>query len=321
MDKRKIAVIRPKSDGVFYHRFEMPLSLLTDFEFEVIEGFHNTECRPEQYDAIILNRGLRNQEIAWLIHAKKQGVKIIVDLDDSIKLPTSHPSYNHFLEYHKEHHIKQCLTLSDVVWVTNEMVYSQAKQFNKNVHIVPNALNYSEQQWNVPRTHEYFMGGSFGVAHYQDLIEFESKAPQGVVLAGYSENGYWKEVEKKYKGKAQFIQALERYEYGVVYSKLDVAFAYLGVRFWEFNKFKSNLKMLEAGAYRLPFIATLSDPYYEMPPSCGYLCSNKSEWLTAIKKLKDPKRRIEKGMALQEYTKKKYDLNKINKLRYDTIKH
>lgn len=320
MDKRKIGVIVPKADGVFYHRFAVPFAQLSEeFEFVLFDGFTNNENRPELYDTIVLNRAVP-QPIDWLIHAKKQGVKIVVDIDDAIQLPKTHPNFDFINSKRDEEHIKETIKLADVVWVTNELLRLKLLYLNRNIEIVPNALNYSLAQWNEIKDPRYFLGWSGGVSHVQDLIEFSKVVPKGVnlCLAGDSQKAIWKAVHKAYNGVLT-IAATDVDSYGVAYSYFEVAFAYLSEKAMQFNMLKSNLKMLEAGAYNLPFLASNIDPYKMLPKQGGYLCANKGEWHNAIKKLKDPNRRADMGNYLGEWTRKNYNLTKINEIRRWTL--
>lgn len=305
MGSRKIAIIKPTSDGVYYHRFLTPFALMQDLDITVIDGFHNDNCRPDMFDVIIFSRGL-DQPLDWLEYAKKKGVKIIVDIDDAIELHVHHPRYNALYTPVSSYHILKCISYADEIWAANEHIL---KTYNLKGRVVPNALNYEGEQWNIPKKQSILLGGVYSDSRAYDLFEFRNIYPDAVILGCQATKRFYKNT----------IPPLQYYEYGYFYSNIKIAFSYLSERIGLFNDLKSNLKVLEAGAYSLPIIASNRLPYKNTPKQGGYLCSNKSEWLSAIKKLRDDKRRSDMGSYLNEWTKKHYDINTINKTRYESI--
>ena len=305
MGTRKIAIIKPRSEGVYYHRFLTPFALMQDLDVTVIDGFHNENCRPDMFDVIIFSRGLE-QSLDWLKYAKAKGVKIIVDIDDAIDLHLKHPKYNHLYTPVASDHIRKCISYADEVWAANEHILNR---YNLKGKVIPNALNYDDDQWTIPSKPLMYLGGVFSDSRAYDLFEFRKITTDAAILGCQAVSKFYKNIYKP----------LKYYEYGFFYSNIKVAFSYLSERIGLFNDLKSNLKVLEAGAYSLPIIASNRLPYANTPKQGGYLCSNKSEWLSAIKKLRDDKRRSDMGRYLNEWTKKHYDIRKINQARYESI--
>jgi hypothetical protein len=305
MDKRKVAIIKPTSEGVYYHRFLTPFALMQDVDVTVINGFHNDNCRPDMFDVIIFSRGI-NQELAWLDYAKQKGVKIIVDIDDAIDLHFRHPKFNHLYTPVSSDHIKKCIGYADDIWASNEHILGA---YGFQGKAVPNALNYEDEQWNIPKQPSTLLGGVFGDSRAFDLYEFRNIYPDAALLGCTNLREHYKNI----------YNPLKYYEYGYFYSNIKIAFSYLSEKIGLFNDLKSNLKMLEAGAYDLPFIASDRLPYAMLPKQGGYLCSNKSEWLNAIKKLRNDTRRQDMGSYLGEWTRKNYNIHTINQTRYESI--
>ncbi len=107
-------------------------------------------------------------------------------------------------------------------------------------------------------------------------------------------------------------KGLDVTEYMNFYANADVTFAPLVPS--KFNNMKSNLKVLEAGAKKLPILVSNTMPYSD----CTYAIKieRQTDWYKEIKKLtNDPIYRQEVGQANYEWCKANFDLIKINQLR------
>lgn len=113
------------------------------------------------------------------------------------------------------------------------------------------------------------------------------------------------------------------FTYGTMYNESDVALAPL--RELSFNKYKSQLKVLEAGIHKLPIIASNFGPYKldVIDGKHGFLIdeNNKREWYEKMKWFIDNPNAIkEMGESLNELILEKYTLEKINKKRIEFFK-
>ena len=117
--------------------------------------------------------------------------------------------------------------------------------------------------------------------------------------------------------------------YGAFYKDMDVAIAPLE---WnEFNDSKSEIKLMEAGRYGIPLVATDCGCYDEVIENgyTGYLISKEnkiSDWVRAISKIiKDPKHAREMGRNLKQITDERFNINNVVQYRLDlyreTFKH
>jgi hypothetical protein len=80
----------------------------------------------------------------------------------------------------------------------------------------------------------------------------------------------------------------------------------------KFNRMKSNLKALEAGAKRIPILTYDRDPYADIPTIFKV-----ENWERDIKRMAFSKQmRDDYGQANGEYVREHYDIFKINELRY-----
>ncbi|MFW6225284.1 MAG: glycosyltransferase [Bacteroidota bacterium] len=112
--------------------------------------------------------------------------------------------------------------------------------------------------------------------------------------------------------------------YGTMYNEADVALAPL--KDFKFNRMKSQLKVIEAGAHNCPIIASNFGPYQldVVNGKHGFLIdeNNKRGWYEKMKWfIENPNAVKEMGLSLNELVMEKYTLEKINKKRIDFFKY
>lgn len=107
--------------------------------------------------------------------------------------------------------------------------------------------------------------------------------------------------------------------YGGIYNWIDCALAPLSDTL--FNRCKSNLKILEAAAHKLPIICSKIHPYYGADfDHCVLFAESEYDWYKQMKKLiKNPELGRQMGARAHEVLLKKYTYKQINKLRSEII--
>lgn len=114
------------------------------------------------------------------------------------------------------------------------------------------------------------------------------------------------------------------YNYGKGYNLFDVAIAPLETN--EFNRCKSQLKVIEAGFHKMPVIATELEPYSIdiEDGKDGFLIPRKREHGDFAKKIKffkqNPNAIEDMGLSLYEKTRK-YTLQNLSKLRHEMLSY
>lgn len=105
------------------------------------------------------------------------------------------------------------------------------------------------------------------------------------------------------------------------YDTANVAIAPLQDTFW--NRHKSELKVIEAAAKKIPIILSGVPPYSDMPTYKGMMMIYKnSDWIEYIKYCtKNPERVKEMGEILHNSIAEKYDLIKINQKRLQIFRN
>lgn len=112
-------------------------------------------------------------------------------------------------------------------------------------------------------------------------------------------------------------------EYAKNYSALDIALAPLVDN--TFNRCKSNLKLLEAGAHKKPVVASKVGPYLPLGPDSGdwhgkklFLVDERRtrDWVKFVGRLIESDRlRADMGGELHQWVKENYDMGKVSAVR------
>ena len=394
--KIKILVIPSDKSGCGFFRSLQPHLYLNDhysdlFDIDItyeIPKIPYLEKFFTQYDIIHIHKQLdRNCELMKLM--KFCGCKVIVDIDDHYDLGNDHPmSVTARIENWKEPIINH-LRLADMVTTTTEIFKKELLKHNKNVVVIPNAINPNEGQF-IPKptkSDRLRFGIICGSSHLEDiklLNGMTSMLPKDVidkiqfVLCGFDTNGTrtfrnvktrevisrpiepketcWYEYEKiltnnysivsqehkdflnKFIKGYEYPNIDEAYrrcwtkninEYATHYNNIDVLLVPLKEN--NFNKVKSQLKVIEAGFFNKAIIAQNFGPYtIDLVPmiekggsinengNALLVDSNKNhkQWAKYITKLVNDRDMLEKLQKnLHDTVKDKYSLDEVSKIR------
>jgi len=182
MDKQiKVLTIPSDTQGVGHFRNIWPAQILHKKYSDEIKvdinpqiNFNNIDYMAE-YDIIHFHRQLGPyKDFAKLAEElKKRGVIIIMDIDDYWDIPVTHPLYDQIVKEKLAEKVESNLRYSDYVTTTTDAFKNVIEKFNKNVFVVPNALNMEHKMWKNPEVAKTtdkcriaWIGGS---SHYHDL--------------------------------------------------------------------------------------------------------------------------------------------------------
>lgn len=106
-----------------------------------------------QYQIIFFNKVLpfvKDQKIFDMFFdvCKRLGIKLVYDIDDYWKLDQSHLNYRNWKENNSEEVVIKHLKKVDWVITTTSIFAKEISAINKNVVVLPNAVNLKEMQWN-----------------------------------------------------------------------------------------------------------------------------------------------------------------------------
>lgn len=322
MKQLSIVGFRRPQSGIDYHRVIAPLEAMQrdqgvkvnfandprDVEREDWEGC--THIVASRFFAVPLKQIER-----FKLACERQGVKLVVDVDDWWYLPPHHPKSKHYLQYEIPQRIEACLSIADIVWTTNKVLKKKARKFNDNIHIIPNAVDSKLPQWQEKRreSKKVRFGYIAGNHHQTDLdaaqIDLSELESYTVDIDQYPEM-----LQAKY-----ILAPQPASEYGRMYARIDVSLIPLIAS--AFNKCKSHLKLIEAGFTGTAVICSPVAPYHEYLRD-GENCltaSTPQEWEAAIQKLKDNPKLVKKLAAELSKDMRMFEMEHINNLRLETL--
>ena len=324
----KLLILTDGINGVVYHRLFTPhLRMQIDGQADVSVCQSQEEWLTldyTQFDVIIFARWLGAKHYDVLKKIADSGTPYVVDIDDHWILPKYNPAY---WAYRKG--IKQCvkdaINYADAVITTTPALAKEIRQINENVTVVSNCLDLTHKQWEAepqPRTDKIKVGWVGGVTHEEDLklIAEEIKGMDiEFYICGYTPGEIWNRIAKSMPD-AKIVEGTTVFEYGEVYKHFDIVVAPL--QNTKFNNCKSELKILEASAYKKPIICSAVLPYLYHTANDGVLFLPRNQWRSGIQKLIDAGNGVRQAMGQSnyDYCKKHHNLELHNLTRLQLYK-
>jgi len=182
MNKFKVLVLNSDMDGVGFWRILTPYMCWNDPDIEVDVRLLMDATLPlhdegflSQYKIIVFNKSIPFSNPDYKKNfddmIKRLGIKIVFDLDDYWVLTNSHPNYKMWKEQNAQATVENQIREADAITTTTSFLAERIRQFNENVHVMPNAVNLKEQQWisnKKPSDKIRFLWGG-GITHLVDL--------------------------------------------------------------------------------------------------------------------------------------------------------
>lgn len=249
MPKIKILVIPPDTYGVGKFRILDPFKYIGEFHSDDVHV--DISFKPENsneffmnYDIVVFHSFIHQtnhddniRRILWL---KKQGIKVIMDIDDLWFVDQKHPMYSKVKNEKIGEKKIEMLKLSDYVTTTTPIFAKTIKDSLKinNVIVFPNAVNEDEPQFQNKKVESDLIrfGWLGGSSHMQDLellrkgistIHNGYKNKVQFVLCGFDLRGTVTEIKKETgEHKTRPINPMETvwYEYEKIFSDNYSAF-------------------------------------------------------------------------------------------------
>lgn len=191
---------------------EMQKNFRDDFDVKIdLSPNFNDLTALKKYDIIHFHRQLgpyeRQNEI--FEELKSAGVTLIMDIDDYWLPPNTHPMYYAAMKEKINEKIISTLKVADYVTTTTEIFAKEIRKYNKNVIIIPNAIDTSHKMWQVDENIEKgdklrvsWIGGS---SHLEDLKLVKSSMDRlnsdkgledkyQIILCGFDIRGHITEI-------------------------------------------------------------------------------------------------------------------------------
>lgn len=340
--------------GVEYHRQYMPFQYMShthDFTFKYAGSMSHQDGTPidlSEFDLYtVVRKDVKVVNNMWedahnITKAKEYGLPVVIDFDDLWRLDSTHALY----KYYKDNKVAE-LSLSwieraDAVTCTTERLASHIRKHHSNVTILPNCIHPLLEQfsWNQadlePRAVPNI--GWIGSAHHVNdiaiLYEYFRKywnsplsKSSSMVMGGYVEGQLpHKQMASIMSGGGlnplQVLGVMQVDNYAKMYQHIDIAIVPLADN--EFNRCKSELKLIEAGHFGIPVIASDVYPYNTVIEHGvdGFLIKNAKDchkqWLKYTTELvNDPSLRYHMGQNLRHKILNRFNINDITKKRFE----
>lgn len=245
----------------------------------------------------------------------KNNVKIIVDQDDWWNLPDWHPKKGVFIKNQMDIKSELAMEVADEVWVASKYLSKKIRKHNRNITIVPNAIDTHQEPWQNhskperPVTFGYIAGNFHEIDIQHKCIDLSGVPSKVVSLGLYAE---------MMKCKDTFAPVHPK-EYGVLYKQIDVSLVPLESH--EFHKCKSHLKLIEAGFTNTAVIVSPVVPYAEhlRPGKNCLTAQTATEWSDAINKLKNNRALVTDLAAQLSLDMAQYNMDEINNIRLASL--
>ena len=320
----KILGLSRINSGCGYHRIVCPLGFMNDIKAHVT-NLITPEVLEKNWDIIFYNRF---SSIDDELHNYKINHKIVLDLDDDWKLPPNHLSYYDYSIL--KNRLEENILKADLVICSNERILNRVKEFNTNAIIVPNALPYGIDQFTTEKVEDekirIFWCGS--ITHNHDieilrrplskLTQYKSKVK--MIMGGYDDSNkeskvIWDRMLSAFTNGRQLdyavIRSLLPNKYMQMYNYADIMVIPLEKSEW--HAAKSNLKILEAAAKKIPVVVSAVEPYIKDPDAPVFFVRKQTDWFKHLNYLiNDEQARKESGEALYQWALKNYNLADIN---------
>jgi processive 1,2-diacylglycerol beta-glucosyltransferase len=284
-----------------------------------------------------------------LPNLRKNGVAIVVDLDDHFVLGQDHPLHDLYEQDGMRGRIEFCVRYADLVTVSTAYLADQIRPYNANVEVIPNALPFDTGIWtkSTDTTSKSPFVYAGGATHRKDLALIRGAYTKGdLTIVGYEgAHPEWQAIREEHpdavfepliglqdwrnfitsgagwtvagRGKPRLHEILKapKANYMSAYDGHACAIAPLVDN--PFNRCKSNLKVLEAGAKGIPIICSQVPPYVN-PVDARFTEYVSPSWGAEFGLFSRTWAR-ESGAALAEHVRRHYHLKDANLTRKHLI--
>lgn len=238
--------------------------------------------------------------------ARAAGAKIVIDMDDDFwSIPKTHVGYNAVGPGNAQGLAQrnECMYMADVITTASTELKTRLERFGKPVIKIPNGWTSRNSLWFHRQKHQKTALGWCGtITHREDfklaLPDINKAVRQcdfNVVIGGDPE--IYRMLDKIPEKNKLFSPMVIYAAYPYMLSWMDILLAPLVDD--EFNRAKSDIKLLDAGVRKIPWIASPLPQYREWG-SGGIFANGTESWYSAMQILVDPKQSAEHAEAGHE---------------------
>ena len=180
MSKIKVLVVPSDRTGVGKFRSVDPHVKLSElfkdeFDVDIVYDVDTSLENLSKYDLIHTHRTLGDYRSApeLLATLKKEGIKCILDLDDYWAPGVEHPAHALIKAHGLANMITNNVRAVEYVTTTTPVFADKIKELNRNVYVLPNAVDDKQKQFQPNPEESDFVriGWLGGSSHYHDLAQ------------------------------------------------------------------------------------------------------------------------------------------------------
>ena len=330
--KLRILAVGSRNSGVTYHRLALPLSIMEKEYCLITDTITEELLKEKNFNVVVINRFLESTPLYQLLEWRaKFGFKLVVDIDDYWILFDKHLSAGTYRKLGITRIIRDYIRYADLVTTTHNRLRLEIIQINKNCEIFPNGLPFDKDQFTTVRkdNDRITIAHTGTITHYPDIQQLKKPIEElakskvfrdntRMLLCGWNKFNKW-----HWEQMANIYTANEKLEYKILESMpvdlymnfyLEADMLVVPLLDNKFNRLKSNLKALEAGAKNIPILTYKRAPYDDIPTIFEV-----DNWERDIKRMAFSKQmRDDFGNRNGEYVREHYDIFKINEGRFAT---
>ena len=301
-----------------------PVKVTANTGFWKSDNQKYSDAELKQFDIIVWHKGVF--ELEDIKKAKQLGIKTVIDFDDHWVLNPEHSLSGSWVKNNTPVKMHKALLYADYITCTTDILADAIYPHNKNVCVLPNAMDMNYEGCKVQRKEEKefcfgYLGGHF---HYRDVSLLRNLRISGnfrMRLFGYDGTYVYDHYAKILEGNGNFdvFKGLPIYSYPQFYNLMDCSLVPLENN--NFNRYKSELKLIEAGFFKKAVIVSNVHPYKKVINKENCLTViNSVDWSRHAQSLIDnPNQAKDLGEALYESVKH-YNIDIVNKKRYNFYK-
>lgn len=313
------------NDGSSYHRVTMPNRTI---DAEVREVSELTE--PDLAWCDILHFSRHTIVAARYLEElkRKHGFKVIIDNDDWWEVHPDHPKYHVWTKGNTALQVRAHMMYADAVTCTHERMADAIREINPNVYVIPNALDYGKGQYKYKKQKS---SDKVRLLYASTIMNYSNTAiiagamkklkdlPIEVVIAGHHDSPLFDILVKNLTGDGLIPHRFTKWSDSNSYMKgYEGDIGILPSKPTIFNSHKSNLKVLEFGAMKIPAVVSQNDPYLGM--DVDYFTGENSFVDQVTRLVEDAEYRNKRGNDLYNFCKSKYNLRDYADLRLSIYK-
>lgn len=226
-----------------------------------LHDFHFTDVARVEPDIIVLQGAWRHPGILDQIRRYREitGAKVVLEFDDYIPNIPTRSVYRKLIPQGAIKEMRRAIEQADWLVVSTPVLAQEYAQYHDDIRVASNGLN--PEWWrglsSERRTgRKMRVGWAGGVSHTGDLAEIRS------VVKDLEDEVEWVFMGMKPEGvRCEYHPGVPIKDYPAKLANLNLDLAVVPLELNQFNRCKSNLRLLELGVCGVPVICTDIEPY------------------------------------------------------------